>query len=67
MFIDEDAPTAIRDVIFNVEATDEPPAIQKRYHPFTETEKAFLEAKTRMLLRKGFFEESTSDWCAGVI
>ena len=45
--VDENTTLPILNALFRVDTTDEVPAIKKRYFPFTEIEKAFLESKCR--------------------
>ena len=67
--IDEDFPAAVRGAKFTIETTDERPEApeKKRHSAFTEYKRAFLDAKLRVLERKGMITRSTSEWCAGVM
>jgi len=66
--LDENFLTSIKDAMYNVITEDEVPADSGRYrrYPFTVYERAFLEAKCRQLLCRGFIQESRSHWSAGV-
>jgi RNase H-like domain found in reverse transcriptase/Reverse transcriptase (RNA-dependent DNA polymerase) len=67
--IDEDFPAAVKGAKFTIATTDEKPEApgKKRHSAFTEYERAFLDAKLRVLERKGMITRSTSEWCAGVM
>jgi hypothetical protein len=54
---------------FVIETTDDKPEApgKKRSSAFAEYERAFLDAKLRVLERKGMITKSTSEWCAGVM
>ena len=67
--IDEDFLAAVRGAKFTIETTDERPEApgKKRHNAFTEYERAFLDAKLRVLEQKGMITRATSEWFAGVM
>ena len=66
--VDDDFPAAVRHATFVVDTTDDRPESpgKNRRYPYTEYERAFMEAKCRVLERKGMIADAKSEWCAGV-
>ena len=65
-FADPEKADMAKDVVAEIRTTDEK-AVRSRVRKFSIVQQAFLKAKTNLMERVGKLEESTSQWCHGLV